>query len=103
MPIIERVDETPEVTTIVLKGEVDMASSNDLRAKLLAQTKRKRPQIVVDMGAVSYVDSSGLATLIEAKKTAATYGGEVSLAKVQPRVMAVFKLASLTTFFSFID
>lgn len=101
MSIIKHREETGDEGLLTLAGEVDMHSSNDLRSALLGYTKKKLPRIVCDMGDVSYIDSSGLATLIECYKTAKAYDGALVLRNVQPKVLAVFKLAHLDGFFLF--
>ena len=47
-----------------VSGEVDMSNSPTVRDSLMGLVKDKVPAIVVDLGAVSYMDSSGIATLV---------------------------------------
>ena len=101
MSIIKQVDTEGDEAVVGLSGEVDMHSSNTLRRELIAFTRDKVERIVVDLASVTYIDSSGLATLIEAHKTATAYGGKLIMRNAQPKVTAVFKLAHLLSFFEF--
>jgi len=87
------------VATLVIEGEIDLACSPDLRAILHAYAKKKVPALLLDFQGVSYVDSSGLATLIEYVRLAQPYGGKFGLAHVSERVRTIFDLVRLTEFF----
>jgi len=87
------------VHTLVIEGEIDLACSPDLRAILHTYAKKKVPALLLDFQAVSYVDSSGLATLIEYVRLAQPYGGKFGLAHVSERVRTIFDLVRLTEFF----
>ncbi len=53
------------IGVIVVGGEIDMFSSPNLRDKLLPLFKKKVVGIIVDLSDVSFMDSSGIATLVE--------------------------------------
>jgi anti-sigma B factor antagonist len=61
--------------------------------------KDKAPAIVVDLGAVSYMDSSGIATLVEGLQETTAYGGKFRIAGLTEKVKQVFELARLTDVF----
>lgn len=103
MEIIQGKEERGNTGILRLSGEVDMHSSPKLRQALLDFTKRKKTTIGIDLGEVDYIDSSGLATLIEAMKSCKTYKGRMVLARIKPNVLEVFKLAKLTGFFEIAD
>ena len=55
-----------EGDTVCLRGHLNLDSSPALRDRLLAMLRTQSPQtVIVDFTDVSYVDSSGIATLIE--------------------------------------
>jgi len=62
-------------------------------------TKEKPPRLVVDLSAVSYIDSSGLAVLIEAMQNVEAYGGKFYLAGLQENVRPIFEIARLDQVF----
>lgn len=85
---------------LAIEGEIDLACSPELRALLHAYAKKRSPALVLDFQEVSYVDSSGLATLIEYVRLAQDYSGRFGLANVNERVKTIFDLVRLTEFLS---
>jgi anti-sigma B factor antagonist len=84
---------------LTIEGEIDLACSPELRAVLHAYAKRKSRILLIDFGGVEYVDSSGLATLIEYVRLAQPFGGKFALMQVSARVRTIFDLVRLTEFF----
>ncbi len=84
---------------LAIDGEIDLYSSPQLRKELLAATEAKAPLIVVDLAKVGYMDSSGLATLIEALRQTSDYSGKLKLASLQSGVQDVFALSRLDKVF----
>lgn len=80
---------------VQVSGEVDMSNSPKVREALMSLTKRQVPAIVVDLAGVTYMDSSGIATLVEGLQEAMGYGGKFRLAALTPKVRQVFELARL--------
>lgn len=61
--------ETPRGTIVDVSGDVDLESSTDLRRTLLEVLKNTTPPVVlVNLTQVPYIDSSGIATLVEGLK-----------------------------------
>ena len=87
------------VQVLVIEGEIDLACSPDLRTLLHGYAKKKAPVLLLDFQGVNYVDSSGLATLIEYVRLAQPFGGKFGLAHVSERVRTIFDLVRLTEFF----
>ncbi len=77
-------DETRHVVT--LHGDLDFSSAPAARELLLGNIERDR-ELCVDMSEVSYVDSAGIACLLETKSAADAEGGSFSLANVGDAVM----------------
>jgi anti-sigma B factor antagonist len=88
---------------IEISGEVDMHNSPDVRAKLLEAARRKVRLVVVNLGKVKYIDSSGLATLVECLQYMADYGGKLALVGASKSTRDVFAIARLDKVFSFYD
>jgi anti-sigma B factor antagonist len=82
-----------------LEGEIDLHVSPRVAASLRAMIEQKLPRIVVDLSAVSYIDSSGLAVLIEGMQTVEAYGGKFILAGLQDNVRPIFEIARLDQVF----
>ena len=85
-------------TVIVLSGEVDLQHSPKLRKDLLQTLDEGRP-VVVDLSSVSYIDSSGIASLVEGLQHARGRKLGFGLAGIADTVMQVFKLTRLDSVF----
>ncbi len=91
--------ESGKATLVKVSGEVDMSNSPKVREILMDLAKKKVSGIVVDLGEVSYMDSSGIATLVEGLQETSSYGGKFHLASLSPKVQQVFDLARLSDVF----
>ncbi|MDH5488646.1 MAG: STAS domain-containing protein [Rhodospirillaceae bacterium] len=88
------VSETAGVNVVALSGEIDLQTSPKLRGELLGLIANKKP-LVVEMSDVSYIDSSGVASLVEAFQTARSKNLGFSLAAIGDAPLRVLKLARL--------
>ena len=86
-------------TVIFLEGEIDLHVSPRIAATLIAAVKEKPRNLIVDLAKVSYIDSSGLAVLIEAMQSVEKYGGKFALAGLQENVKPIFEIARLDQVF----
>lgn len=93
-----QVEAQPPFKVVRLAGEVDLHSSPHAREAILACLKQKSP-LLVELSAVSYMDSSGVASLVEGYQTAKKLGLEFALVAVAPAAMNVLKLARLDKVF----
>jgi anti-sigma B factor antagonist len=93
------VDEMDEGKIIRPHGKIDILTSAELRSMLGELTKKKVMNIVVDLEQVTYIDSSGLATLLEGLKNLKEYDGKMKLVKVPDRILKVLSLMKLDMIF----
>ena len=98
MEISERSEKS--IPVISLKGDIDLESSPQLRAVLKPKAEAKCPKLILDFSEVNYIDSSGLATLIEYFQQTQGFGGKLALACLSPRVRNVFEIVRLQEIFS---
>ena len=82
-----------------LEGEIDLHVSPRVSASLGAIIEQKPERVVVDLSKVSYIDSSGLAVLIEGMQNVEAYGGKFILAGIQENVKPIFEIARLDQVF----
>ncbi len=85
-----------------LSGNVDLEHSPGIRKRLL-EAVAERVNIFVDLSEVSYIDSSGIACLVEALQTARNHGANLGLVSVSQQAMRVLELARLDMVFSIHD
>lgn len=91
-----------DVQVVVVEGEVDLETSPQLR-KVLMGAVSKGNGTIVDLSGVPYMDSSGIACLVEAYQKARTAGGRFVLAQVGDTVLSTLKLAKLNRVFTITD
>lgn len=87
-----------ENVIISLSGDIDLEFSGDLR-EILMQTLPQGRTIIVEMSGVDLIDSSGIASLLEAFQNARKKGKDFIITAVNDPVMRVFNLARLETVF----
>jgi anti-sigma B factor antagonist len=90
-------EHSPNV--VPLEGEIDLHVSPQIGARLAAMIKQKPAKLVVDLSQVTYIDSSGLAVLIEAMQNVGSYGGKFALTGLQDGVRPIFEIARLDQVF----
>jgi len=82
-----------------VSGEVDLRTSPQMREVLLRVAHKNPKRLIVDLSDVSYMDSSGVGTMVEIKRLVERGGGRLVLAGLQPRVRSVFEVTQLDRFF----
>lgn len=97
------VSNEPRGTVLRVAGEVDLRSSPALREKLLELVEQKPARVVLDLAGVSYLDSSGVGTIVEFKRKLDRTRGSVILAALQPRVRSVLEITKLDRFFTIVQ
>lgn len=85
---------------VMVEGEVDMFTSPDLRDNLLPFFKKKVKGIIVDLTGVSFMDSSGIATLVEGLQWSKKEKREFILTGLGANVLNALTLTKLNTVFS---
>ncbi len=88
-----------EPSIIALEGEIDLHESPNVREMLRPLIEKKVPRIFVDMSQVVYIDSSGLAVLIDAMQRISNYGGKFGMIGIRPAVRNVLEIARLDQVF----
>lgn len=99
---VEIVTEKIDVGFILkLRGDVDMSSSPDVRSSLAGVFKEgaSGKALLIDLSQVRYMDSSGIATLVEAMQSCMKNGMRLRLVNLSAPVRDVFELARLASVF----
>ena len=97
-----RVREEGDVAIVVFEGDIDLEFSGDVREILLENISKAR-RVLVDMSGVTLIDSSGVASLIEAFQSAKGSGSRFALVAVSDAAMRVLRLAHLERVFPIFD
>jgi len=94
------VQRTPGRTVVSLIGELDLASTDELHRTALDELRRGEcSQLVLDLGGVTFVDSTGIGTWIELRSEAERAGKSLRLEHPTPLVTRVLRIAGLLDFF----
>jgi len=92
--------ETIGNTTVVTPdGDIDLSKSTELRSSLQPILQEQPTRLVIDLHAVPYMDSSGLATLIEALQISRQHGKEFILCHLSEGVQSIIALSRLDQIF----
>jgi anti-sigma B factor antagonist len=93
-----------EATIIVIVGNIDLISSPELRKVLLRELREKRtPRVIVNMTEVRYIDSSGVASLVEGLKASRDTGLRFALVGLSKGAREVLQLSRLIKIFEIHD
>lgn len=85
------------------EGDVDLSRAPSLRSQIAAVFDRKPGKVIMDLGKVPYMDSSGVATLVEAMQIANRSQSTFILTGLQERVRSIFEIARLDKVFTITD
>ena len=83
---------------VEVEGDVDLGTSPAFR-RTLFEALPNAAKVALDLGAIRYIDSSGIATLIEALKNSQRLNKEFVLFGLSPAVEQVFRLTHVSRIF----
>ncbi len=93
-------EKTQGFNLLVLQEErIDAHNSAELKEYILNSIKQGEVNIIVQLGQVRFIDSSGLGALLAGFKNAERKSGKLVLANLQPQVMSMFELTRLNRVF----
>ncbi len=90
-----QLDAFDNVTVIKISGRIDTHSVHRLRQQLLLAANGSDKNIVIDLAGVDFIDSSGLATIVQAMKQCRASTGDLRLCKPTQSVRMVLELTRL--------
>jgi anti-sigma B factor antagonist len=96
-----RVDTT---TIFDIVGDIDLANSPQIRKAVLHEIREERtPKVVMNLTKVRYIDSSGVASLVEGLKASRDAGSRFILFGLSPSAREVLQLSRLLKIFEVYD
>lgn len=90
-------------TVVRVAGEIDVASADRLRERVAGLLSAGRVDLVVDLTAVTFMDSTGLGLLVGVLKRVRLAGGRLDLVVDSERLLKVFRITGLTQVFTIHD
>mgnify|MGYP003428687985 FL=1 len=97
-----KVELDGDFALVRVSGEVDLSWSQSVRKAILDALGKVR-NVGVELSGVAYIDSSGIAALVEGFQSARGKGQKFLLVAASPQVQAVLKLARLDRVFPMVD
>ena len=76
-------------TIVEVEGEIDVSTADALRAELSTLLERERTDLVIDLRAVRFMDSTGLGVLVGVLKKVRLQGGSLQLVIDSERLLKV--------------
>lgn len=91
-------------TILDITGDIDLAHSPAVRRALLQEIKEKKtPKVFLNLEKVRYIDSSGIASLVEGLKASRDQGSRLILYGLSKTVREVMELSRLQKIFEIHD
>jgi anti-sigma B factor antagonist len=104
MSMQTKIHEANGVIVMDLSGRITLGDGSVLlRDQIREQLEKGNKQILLNVGGVSYMDSSGLGELISVYTSAKNRGGEVKLLNLTRRVRDLMEIVKLYTVFDIYD
>lgn len=89
-------------TIVVPRGEVDLVSQAQLKERLVDLIVKGHVELAVDLTETTFLDSTGLATLISARRRVHALKGSFALVCPHERMLKLFRITSLDKIFSIV-
>lgn len=87
------------VVVCSIEGDLDAGNFNELVDALNTEIAGGVPRVVLSLGHLDYIDSSGLGALVKVLKKSRLAGGDTKLTGLKPEVRKVFELTRLDKIF----
>jgi anti-sigma B factor antagonist len=91
-------DGTRRAAVMRVTGEVDVVSASTLRRELALHMGSRQADLVVDLTAVTFMDSTGLSVLVRAARQLHERGGRLELVVDRARVVDLLRLTAVQRF-----
>ncbi|MGB7086269.1 MAG: STAS domain-containing protein [Phormidesmis sp.] len=91
------------VTILVPSGRLDITTAWQFRLRLQEAVSESSPHILVDLGEVNFIDSSGLTSLVAGMRDADKISGSFRICNVHPEAKLVFEVTMMDSVFDIYD
>ena len=86
-----------------IEGEIDLYNAPEIKDTIKKHIDSGKTLILINLGKVSYIDSSGIGALISSLSYLKKVGGSLKISNVYASVKRVFELTKLTSFFEIFE
>jgi anti-sigma B factor antagonist len=94
------VNRSNDGTTLVVRGSLDINSAPALAEEIDKIVATRPARVVVDLGTLDLIDSSGVAALVKLYKGVRNTGGAMTIAGARDQPLAIFKLLRMDKVFN---
>jgi anti-sigma B factor antagonist len=101
MTIGIKIDTGPSESRSSLSGEFDLNAEPRVRKALFGILESQPERLVIDLGEVTFIDSTGLRVLLACRNRCAETGTRLLLAGVGPDIERTLQVANLKNFFEY--
>jgi anti-sigma B factor antagonist len=99
---IRRADDAQGVI-LALAGELDLDTTPELDHQLREIARANPGRVLIDLGALEFMDSTGLGSIVRAQRSAESNGHRLTLRRGQNQVQRLFELTGVLERFTFED
>ncbi len=92
-------EDKADVTTVLLNGEVDIYTSQNLKEKLYNIIETKKKELEIDCKNLTYIDSTGLGIFVGALKKSKQYGSAIKITNLKDNIKKLFIITGLDKLF----
>lgn len=92
-----------DVSVVKVSGDIDISSSQEVRQYFESLLEENGNKVIINLGEVEYVDSSGLAAFVDILKKMRASGGTLKLSNVPGKVKGLFEITKLDKIFDMVD
>ncbi len=101
--VVRSVIQDKGATILTLNGQIDMTNAVELRGAILETLNNPTNKLIINMTDLDFMDSSGLATLVEALQLSKKNNRQLRLVGLQSRVRHVFEISRLDNLFEIFE
>jgi anti-sigma B factor antagonist len=100
---IKQIRRTDRGTVVEVRGEIDLRYQPEFQQALMAVCQEKPRVLVVHLQEVTYMDSSGVGTLVKVSHALKSQGSRLALVAPTERVRSIFEITTLDKYFTILD
>lgn len=95
--------EDNDISIFRVQGDIDINTAPEIKVSLDRKMGDSDNKIVINLADVGYIDSSGLATLVEILKNLRARGGSLKITNVPVKVRGLFEITKLDKLFDLVS
>lgn len=97
---IKEIRRSPEGVVVEAQGDIDLRFQPEFQRALLEICAEKPNRLIIHLGLVDYMDSSGVGTLVKIAHTVKEYSGKLALVAPSAKVRSIFEITTLDKYFN---